>query len=246
MSRNRLRNGSSGFTIIETLIVIVLIGITAVVCLPLINSTLRHERLRSTVREVYSIVLAARMQAVKRNTNVVVFFDLPNHNVTSWAETAPFNFVQDVGETTIQQYHVPDFVYFNFAPTGLSVNSPSAVAFDTYQGSAAKVNMVVFQGDGTLVAPQDAGSVRPLRPTAYTATVPNGSVNCNAAGGYARGIYMSDMTTIGDVNDRNTFRISVDDFGSSGKASLLKWLPTSEGGNAGEYDYVPSPWKWAN
>lgn len=246
MSRNRGRNRSRGFTIIETLIVIVLIGITALLVLPLVNSTLRHERLRSTVREVYSIVLAARMQAVKRNTNVIVAFDLPNHDITSWAENLPLNFARDPGELILQSYHVPDFVYFRFAPVGLGVNSQSSVAFDTYQGNAAFVDMVIFQGDGTLLAPQAAGSGRPLRPSAYTATVPNGSVNCNSGGGRARGIYMSDTTTTGDVDDRNTFRISVDDFGSTGKASLLKWLPSPAGGNAGEYNYVPGPWKWAN
>ena len=86
---------------------------------------------------------------------------------------------------------------------------------------------------------------RPIGATTLTATVPNGSINCNTASSRCRGIYMSDHTTTGDVNDRNTFRISVDDFGQTGRASLLKWIPTSEGGNAGEYDYVPGPWKWS-
>jgi len=55
----------------------------------------------------------------------------------------------------------------------------------------------------------------------------------------------SDQPLTGDVANRNTFRISVDDFGPVGKASLLKWVPTSEGANAGEVNYVPSPWGWA-
>lgn len=245
MSVRRLRRGSSGFTLIETLIVIVLIGMAAAIFMPYIQSTVRHEKLRSSVREVYSIILAARMQAVKRNTRVIVWFDLPNHRVTSWAENLPFDFVQSGTELTLAEYEVPKYVYFRFAPVGLAVDSQSAVAFDVYAGNAALVDMVVYQGDGTLLAPQGPGSGPPLRPGTLTATVPSGSVNCNNGGGRARGIYMSDQPTTGDVNDRDTFRISVDDFGSTGRATLLKWLPTSEGGNAGEYNYVPGPWKWA-
>ena len=103
--------------------------------------------------------------------------------------------------------------------------------------------MIVWRGDGTILPPQDAGSKAPRRPTAYTAAVPSGSIDCNP-GQNCRGIYLSDNDLTGDVNNRNTFRISVDDFGATGKASMLKWLPTPEGGNAGEVNYVPSPWKW--
>jgi prepilin-type N-terminal cleavage/methylation domain-containing protein len=245
MSARNRRRGSLGFTLIETLIVILLIGIASVIVMPYIQSTIRHEKLRSSVREVYSIILAARMQAVKRNTRAIVAFDLPNHRVYSWAEDLPFDFVYTNTETKLAEYEVPRYIYFRFAPVGLAVDSQSAVAFDTYAGNAALVDMVIYQGDGTLLAPQGPSSGPPLRPGTLTASVPNGSVNCNGGGGRARGIYMSDQTTTGDVNDRNTFRISVDDFGSNGRASLLKWLPTSEGGNAGEYNYVPGPWKWA-
>lgn len=244
MSLHRARRGSSGFTLIETLIVLLLIGLAAVIFTPFIQSTVRHEKLRSCVREVYSIVLAARMQAVKRNTDVVVFFDLPNHSVLSWAENQPFDFVHQNSELVLAQYQVPKYVYFRFAPVGLAVDSQSAVAFDQYLGNATLVDMIIYQGDGTLLPPQGPSSGAPLRPT-ITASVPNGSVNANGGGARARGVYMSDQPTTGDVNDRNTFRISVDDFGSNGRATLLKWLPTSEGGNAGEYNYVPGPWKWA-
>ena len=55
-----------------------------------------------------------------------------------------------------------------------------------------------------------------------------------------RGIYISDKAAGGD-EDQNIFRISVDDFGPSGHASLLKWLPDDQGGNKGETDFVPPP-----
>lgn len=240
----RLRRSTAGFTILETLIVIALVGIMAAVAAPFIQRILRREKLRSGVREVYSIVLAARMQAVKRNTQAIVWFDLANHRVFAWCDNLPYNYVQDAGEPAFATFEVPKDIYFRFAPNGGAVDSNSAVAFDTYNGNAALQNMVVFRGDGTLLPPGSATSGPPQRPSSVTADVPTGSVNCNT-GRRCRGIFMSDEPTTGDVNDRNTFRISVDDFGSTGKASLLKWIPTSEGGTGGEFDYVPGPWKWA-
>jgi prepilin-type N-terminal cleavage/methylation domain-containing protein len=237
----RCRRASRGFTLIETLIVIALIAITSLVAAPFISGYIRKERLRSGVREVYSMVLAGRMQAVKRNAQVIIQFDLPNHRVISWVDSN-LNYVQDAGEPTIASYSVPKNIYFRAAPNGGAVDDTDAVAFDGYAGNPARVDMIVWRGDGSVLSPQAANSQRPVRPTSYTAVVPAGSINCT---GGCRGIYMSENQLTGDVNNRNVFRISVDDFGGTGKASLLKWVPTSQGANSGEVNYVPSPWSWA-
>ncbi len=238
----RRRRSSRGFTLVETLIVIALIAITSLVAAPFIQGYIRRERLRSCVREVYSIVLAGRMQAVKRNAQVLIQFDLPNHRVISWADNLPYNYVQDAGENTISSYSVPKNIYFRAAPNGGAVDDADSVAFDTYVGNPARLDMIVWRGDGTILPPQAGNSQAPARPTSYTSVVPSGSINCT---GGCRGVYLSDQPLTGDVANRNTFRISVDDFGPVGKASLLKWVPTSEGANAGEVNYVPSPWGWA-
>jgi len=233
-----------GFTMIETLVVLVLAGILAAISAPFIERTVRHERLRSSVREVYSIVLAARMQAVKRNAQVIVKFDLPNRTVYSWADNLPYNYTRDAGELMLSMYRVPEWIYFRQAPNGAGVDSASAVAFDTYNGNSGLTDMIIFRGDGTILPPQSGSSGKPLKPGTFTATVPSGSIDCNAGGGRCRGVYMSDQPLTGDTPNRNTFRISVDDFGASGRASLLKWISTSEGGNGGEQNYVPAPWNW--
>jgi prepilin-type N-terminal cleavage/methylation domain-containing protein len=230
-----------GFTMIELVAVMGILGVLLVVVAPFIFRIYKREKLRSAVQEVFAQVLAARMQAAKRNLPVVMFIDLTNRQIISWADLPPYNYTKDAGEPIINQWHLPDFLLFTFAPGG-AVDDPKAVAFDQYGGNAAIVDRVIFQGDGTLLAPQAANSVRPAKPAVYTTTVPAGSVNC--VGNLCRGIYMSDRDETFDPA-RNVFRISVDDFGVSGKASLTKWLPLSLGGNAGETDYVPgSPWIW--
>jgi hypothetical protein len=164
--------------------------------------------------------------------------------VTVWADSLPCNYVQDASEPTLISYVIPDNITFQFAPSG-AVNDAAAVAFDSYLGNAALVDRVVFKGDGTLEPPESPADGRPQKAGTYTATVPIGSINCNP-GSQCRGIYISDRPGTGDVANRNTFRISVDDFGSSGEASLLKWVPTPAGGNGGEINYAPVPFRWVD
>jgi hypothetical protein len=222
----------------EMVIVVGMSAIALVASLRFMQNWIHNGRIRSCVREVHSIVLAARMQAVKRNTRAIVFFDLPNHRVLAWAENLPYNFTMDAGEVVIADYTLPGDAYFNRPPTG-TVDDQYAVSFDTYGGSALLKDMLIYQGDGTLLNPEATYCVRPLAPSTYTAAVPSGSVNTVTSVGAARGVYISDSPSSNASDLRNTFRISVDDFGSNGRASILKWQPN---GNAGEMDWVPQPW----
>jgi Tfp pilus assembly protein FimT len=227
---------------IELVVVVGIIGILILVATPFIFRIFKREKLRSAVQEVYSQVLAARMQAIRRNTAVVVYFNLVTRDMITWADLPPNDYIQNAGEPTINQWRIPDSVLFTYAPGG-AVDGANAIAFDQYNGNAALVDRIIFQGDGTLLPPQAANSVQPAKPAAYTASVRAGAINCVA--NTCRGIYISDRDNSFDPG-RNVFRISVDDFGISGKASLLKWLPVSQGGNAGETNYVPgSPWVWS-
>ena len=135
-------------------------------------------------------------------------------------------------------------VFFQ-SPDGDEVNGPDAVAFDTYGGNPEIVDRLVFRPDGTLLVPQAANSRPPRRPAAHTAAVPYGSINCNP-NDICRGVYISDQPRTGAPVEPNTFRVSVGDFGPTGRVSILKWLPPSEGGNPGENNFVPPPWKWVD
>src|SRR5262249_28950804 len=104
---------------------------------------------------------------------------------------------------------------------------------------------IVFRPDGSLLPPESPNSKAPLRPGKTTPLVPYGSINCNP-GDSCRGIFVSDRPDGGPEANRNTFRISVNDFGPTGRVTILKWLPLSEGGNPGETNYVPPPWRWVD
>lgn len=65
---------SKGFTLIEVIIVMAMIGIMAAIAVPTINSWLPNYRLKSAARDVYSTMQKARMLAVKANKDTAVIF----------------------------------------------------------------------------------------------------------------------------------------------------------------------------
>ena len=66
--------GSKGVTLVELLVVIAILGILGAVALPAITGTLPQYRLRAEARELVSNFKKARLEAVKRNRNVLIEF----------------------------------------------------------------------------------------------------------------------------------------------------------------------------
>ena len=239
-SRRPGRHSEQGLTAIE---VLVALAIMAAVCLftsAYLHTILKRERTKATVREISSLVLAARMQALRRDCNVVVHIDPVAHDIISWIDALPMNLVRDPGETVLNYFRLPGSV--SLRSVGGGIDGPDSVAFDQYANDTTLVDRIVFRADGSLLVPQAANSRPPERPLTYTENVPPLSVNCRLTG--CRGVFVADRRDGGA--SRNLFRVSVDDFGKTGKTSLLKWLPPEQGGNGGERNFVPPPWKWVD
>jgi Tfp pilus assembly protein FimT len=231
--------------VVEALVALTVAGIVALLAGPYLYRLWRRERLRGAAQKIYTLVVAERLKAINLNQQVVMWIDPKARQVVAWGDRSPYNFVQDAGETTVLEFRIPSGVFFRYAPSGSEVNGPDSVAFDNYGGDPEITDRIVFHSDGTLEPPQDPNSKPPMRPGSTTASVPYKSINCSP-GDSCRGIYISDRPAGGPEANRNTFRVSVNDFGPTGRVSLLKWLPLSEGGNPGETNYVPPPWKWVD
>jgi len=66
---------SKGFTLVEVIIVVVIIGIMAAISIPSISRWLPNYRLKRAARDVYSSMQKARMLAVKLNRETAIEFD---------------------------------------------------------------------------------------------------------------------------------------------------------------------------
>ena len=239
-SRRTRRYSERGLTAIEVLVALAILASVCLFTSAYLHTILKRERMKATVREISTLVLAARMQAVRRDCNVVLHIDPVARDMTSWADSLPLNLNRDPGERVLSYFRLPATV--SLRSVSGKVDGPDSVSFDGYENDAALVDRIVFRANGSLVVPRAANSRPPDRPLTYSANVPPMSVNCRLTG--CRGVFVADRRDGG--LSRNLFRVSVDDFGRTGKTSLLKWLPPEEGGNGGERNFVPPPWKWVD
>jgi prepilin-type N-terminal cleavage/methylation domain-containing protein len=226
------RRPQAGFTLVETLIVVALSGLVAVIALPAAGKLIRHSRDFGALASVRQVFAAARLQAVKQGANIVVeisltpekqirfrtFKDRAN-DITSPLpadeQAAAGNFVQDTfvkteaNEPTLSDFTVTAGVLL--WKQGGSKSDLAAAAFDKYVDDATLVDRIVFLPSGGIVPPQ--------------------ATDCGApttSGG--RGIYFA------DADGKNFFRVTVDS-NLSGKFRIDKYVPGS--------GYVSSGWTWS-
>ncbi len=72
------RRREAGFTLLEMLIVLLLLGILAVIGIPALLNILNRLKLTGNAREVATLMQVARLEAVKLNAPAEVNYDAPN------------------------------------------------------------------------------------------------------------------------------------------------------------------------
>ena len=83
MNEDRLRLGTkSGFTMVELMIVVSIIGMLAILSLPGYNRFMQNWKLNGETQQLASVLRTARSAAVMKNINVVFTFDMDTN--TYW------------------------------------------------------------------------------------------------------------------------------------------------------------------
>lgn len=69
-----LKNDKNGFTLIELMVVIAIAGVLSAIAIPGYFSWLSNARLKASTRDIYANIQKTKMEAIKRNKNVVMSF----------------------------------------------------------------------------------------------------------------------------------------------------------------------------
>lgn len=86
---------SKGFTIVELLITVTVLGVLAAVALPSFTNFVRDQRVKTAISDVYATFIYARSEAIKRSADVQV----EPTSTTDWAAGWT---VKDAGGTTLK------------------------------------------------------------------------------------------------------------------------------------------------
>jgi len=123
---NRARgHGARGFTLIEMVIVLAIIGVLVTFGYPALQELLVRSRIESATRNTANIMRLARLEAIKHSVQVLVTFDSTDNTVWAYANvdgTAGYspNASKPKGTVDYQvgsTYHLPNGVTFG-APGG--------------------------------------------------------------------------------------------------------------------------------
>jgi type IV fimbrial biogenesis protein FimT len=144
--------GQRGFTLIEMIVVLALLGILMAFSAPAILNEVHQAKLRGITQEVTTLMRQARLDAIKTSAQAVVRI-IPADANTPYGQVQAFSDrdsdgMLSAGEPVLGTFPLPNGVTFE-APD-LTVNASSVSGFSP--DPSGSPNIAIFQRDGSVAA----------------------------------------------------------------------------------------------
>jgi prepilin-type N-terminal cleavage/methylation domain-containing protein len=143
--------GQSGFTLIETLVVLVLMVILMTFAVPSLFTTLRAGKLRGTATEVATLMRLARLEAIRRSCPAIVRVLAADASTPARIEglvDCDGDGIHDADKSPLGTFPLPGRVYL-LAPPDLE-GEDSVAGLSPDPADAAAPNVAIFNGDGSV------------------------------------------------------------------------------------------------
>ena len=169
---NENKKSNFGFTMVEVMVVVAIIGIMSAIAVPSFIGWLPDYRLRSETRDSVSGLNDMKLRAVADNSNAVIIFDLINHSYESFVDdgdgtATPGDYSRDGSERILKGVTLVNgveflssnftsttasYYYFGFNSRGLPSTGATGGRI-TLQNSNSKIMEVIINSAGNIRVP---------------------------------------------------------------------------------------------
>ena len=82
----REKTGQAGFTLVEIIMVVAILGIIATIGTTSLMNYLPNMRLKSATRDIFSAMMQAKVEAIKRGENATILFNFAGNSYTMFLD----------------------------------------------------------------------------------------------------------------------------------------------------------------
>lgn len=155
IGKNRIQCHQSGFTLIEAMIVIIVMGVLMAIAVPSVDYQLKNQRNKQTSETIISALREARTESLLRRQNIVI---VPSDlSMTLRLNTAT--------GSILRQYNFPEKAPASFANGNITFRSNKTVGFANATGNSIEITTYCNKDKtsvGRKVTLDNNGNIKPI------------------------------------------------------------------------------------